>query len=157
MSKRCSDPSHTEKYKDGSCKRCKYLRDKAFAQTPEGRLRQKLAQKKYVSTARGKQKHRDNARLYRKRHPSKVRESQWRAAGLPEPTRIRPRVCEICGGPPKGKPSLVLDHCHITGQFRGWLCSHCNLGIGRLGDTPGALQKALNYLIQNDPTAWLLS
>ena len=41
---------------------------------------------------------------------------------------------------------LVLDHCHDTEIFRGWLCPPCNLGIGVLGDTKGDIKKALNYL-----------
>lgn len=51
--------------------------------------------------------------------------------------------CECCGQPCE-KP--VLDHCHDTETFRGWLCSPCNLGIGVLGDTLDAVQKAVSYL-----------
>jgi hypothetical protein len=41
---------------------------------------------------------------------------------------------------------LVLDHCHDTEVFRGWLCPTCNLGIGVLGDTLKGIKNALNYL-----------
>jgi hypothetical protein len=59
--------------------------------------------------------------------------------------------CDLCGGTNKqkkdgSKKRLALDHCHITGAFRGWLCHKCNLGIGLLGDNPKALQRALDYL-----------
>jgi hypothetical protein len=50
--------------------------------------------------------------------------------------------CECCGK--RGK--LVIDHCHITGTYRGWLCQGCNVAIGRLGDTAQGVQRALDYL-----------
>ena len=51
--------------------------------------------------------------------------------------------CECCGEYCE-KP--VLDHCHYSETFRGWLCSPCNLGIGVLGDTLESLEKAVEYL-----------
>ena len=33
-----------------------------------------------------------------------------------------------------------------TGKFRGWLCHKCNTGIGMLGDSLGAVSKAVEYL-----------
>ena len=40
----------------------------------------------------------------------------------------------------------VLDHCHDTDTFRGWLCERCNLGIGQLGDNIDGVEKAVKYL-----------
>ena len=54
-----------------------------------------------------------------------------------------PDHCECCG---KANGKLVLDHCYDTETFRGWLCSHCNLSIGLLGDTAAGLQRAMDYL-----------
>ena len=65
--------------------------------------------------------------------------------GLPDPTHGITTACECCGGPP-GKKGLVLDHCHTTKEFRGWICTKCNLGLGALGDTAEGLCKALNYI-----------
>jgi hypothetical protein len=48
-----------------------------------------------------------------------------------------------------GQPKLqtwVLDHCHITETFRGWICHHCNTGIGSLGDNIDRLKNAVSYL-----------
>lgn len=39
-----------------------------------------------------------------------------------------------------------VDHCHETGRFRGLLCGGCNTALGKLGDTPEALQRALAYV-----------
>jgi hypothetical protein len=72
-----------------------------------------------------------------------------RSRGLPEPTRPTPTHCELCGGKPDEHCSLHLDHDHRTGKFRGWICSDCNLGLGKLGDTAMHLWRALNYLFRN--------
>jgi hypothetical protein len=74
----------------------------------------------------------------------RAEKKNWKTNNLPVPTRPRPAACECCGG--NGKRALSLDHCHSTGQFRGWLCDNCNLGIGKLGDSVEALQRALEYL-----------
>lgn len=52
-------------------------------------------------------------------------------------------VCACCG---KEEDSPVLDHCHDTEIFRGWLCPPCNLGIGTLGDRLEDVENALSYL-----------
>lgn len=54
-----------------------------------------------------------------------------------------PKNCEACG---KEHDKLVLDHCHETETFRGWLCSPCNLALGTLGDSVERVEKALYYL-----------
>lgn len=50
--------------------------------------------------------------------------------------------CEIC----KKETTLVLDHCHNTGKFRGWICSNCNLGLGLFKDNAQSLLNAIHYL-----------
>tara|TARA_B110000908_G_C10185234_1_gene417667 strand:+ start:103 stop:441 length:339 start_codon:yes stop_codon:yes gene_type:complete len=51
--------------------------------------------------------------------------------------------CECCS---KEYTNPVLDHCHDTESFRGWLCPPCNLGIGILGDRLKDVRNALMYL-----------
>lgn len=61
-------------------------------------------------------------------------------------------VCAVCKNPERRKivgnevAELCVDHCHDTGEIRGLLCSTCNSGIGHLGDTEEALERALEYL-----------
>ena len=44
---------------------------------------------------------------------------------------------------------LQVDHIHGSTTFRGWLCTDCNSGMGKLGDNlEGVLQAAI-YL-END-------
>jgi len=58
-------------------------------------------------------------------------------------TRPSGTPCDNCG---KTNYSLSLDHCHSTGEFRGWLCPICNHAIGMLGDDVEALKRAVSYL-----------
>lgn len=50
--------------------------------------------------------------------------------------------CEIC----KIACKTVYDHCHEKGNFRGWLCNKCNIGLGFMNDNPSTLRAAANYL-----------
>jgi hypothetical protein len=40
----------------------------------------------------------------------------------------------------------VLDHCHETNTFRGWICHHCNTGLGAFSDETTRLAHAMRYL-----------
>jgi hypothetical protein len=42
--------------------------------------------------------------------------------------------------------SWVLDHCHETGKFRGWLCHKCNRALGGFDDDTKTLWRAIKYL-----------
>jgi hypothetical protein len=55
--------------------------------------------------------------------------------------------CEMCGKTEDelGK-KLHMDHDHVTGKFRGWLCGRCNGGIGFLNEDVDLLKKAIEYL-----------
>ena len=58
----------------------------------------------------------------------------------------KPEHCQCCH---KKTEKLEVDHIHGSTTFRGWLCTDCNTGIGKLGDDlPGVLQAAV-YL-END-------
>lgn len=70
--------------------------------------------------------------------------------------------CECCGKSEDdltvhysrtGTPISVwrLDHCHETGQFRGWLCANCNIGLGKFYDDPDLLMKAISYIQKDRP------
>jgi len=45
--------------------------------------------------------------------------------------------CECCGL--EGETSLHLDHCHVTGKLRGFICRSCNIAIGFARDQPSRL------------------
>ncbi|QES52697.1 recombination endonuclease VII [Streptomyces venezuelae] len=56
-------------------------------------------------------------------------------------------LCVIC----LKAPPVHVDHCHETGKVRGVLCFNCNSAIGKLGDDPDTLRRAISYLEGN---AW---
>lgn len=54
-----------------------------------------------------------------------------------------PGPCPICS---KLTDIWILDHCHFTDCFRGYICNSCNLGIGRFNDDVEILERAICYL-----------
>ncbi len=55
--------------------------------------------------------------------------------------------CEICGvREDECFQNLHMDHCHETGEFRGWLCYRCNNLLGRAADSISILRIAAEYL-----------
>jgi quinol monooxygenase YgiN len=73
-------------------------------------------------------------------------------------------VCDICGDDSVNKfhGTLVIDHCHETGQVRGVLCNTCNIAIGCIENSKVSLDKfykaAKRYLnfppAQRNPNSW---
>ncbi len=55
-------------------------------------------------------------------------------------------VCAICDGVCANGDKLAVDHNHVTGAVRGLLCHMCNTALGRFGDNPSTLRKAIAYL-----------
>ena len=41
---------------------------------------------------------------------------------------------------------VVLDHDHITGKPRAWICDSCNTGLGRFKDDISTIENAIKYL-----------
>lgn len=53
----------------------------------------------------------------------------------------------------KGQKRLknwVLDHCHDSETFRGWLCHHCNTGLGAFKDDLNRIKNAVLYLQKHE-------
>lgn len=51
--------------------------------------------------------------------------------------------CECCG---RETDKLNLDHDHVTGKIRGWLCRSCNLALGHVKDDVTHLRCLIAYL-----------
>lgn len=67
--------------------------------------------------------------------------------GKPTPTRRAPVNCEACGKEfIETKKGACLDHDHVTGKFRGWLCQKCNTALGMVGDCAEGVRRLLSYL-----------
>ena len=41
---------------------------------------------------------------------------------------------------------VVLDHNHLNGEVRGWICDSCNTGIGRFKDDIQLMKKAIKFI-----------
>ena len=52
-------------------------------------------------------------------------------------------LCELCGTYSK---RLHLDHNHLDGSFRGYLCANCNQALGKFKDDINKLKKEIEYL-----------
>ena len=61
-------------------------------------------------------------------------------------------ACAICATPFSAMAAKAVhaDHNHQTGEARGVLCHHCNVGLGVFKDSPALLAAAASYL-QNPP------
>ena len=55
----------------------------------------------------------------------------------------KPEYCDCCH---KKTEKLEGDHSHETIIFRGWVCSACNTGMGKLGDDIEGILQAAIYL-----------
>tara|TARA_R100001510_G_C7523268_1_gene117857 strand:- start:38 stop:481 length:444 start_codon:yes stop_codon:yes gene_type:complete len=81
---------------------------------------------------------------------SKVREALRREYGMPDKGYICP-ICNHTEEAVAGKGNTkngawVIDHCHITDTFRGWLCHKCNRSLGGFDDDEDMLGRAIDYL-----------
>jgi len=55
--------------------------------------------------------------------------------------------CCLCGVPEcECEKHLRMDHDHITGQFRGFLCHNCNVALGLLKDDGDLMRRAADYV-----------
>ena len=57
----------------------------------------------------------------------------------------KPEKCECCGKIPE---KWICDHYPGTDNFRGWVCSNCNLAAGYVDDSYEGAVKLVNYLYQ---------
>ena len=80
---------------------------------------------------------REEKKIYNQRQWIKKIEMFEKIAG-----RKRPERCEICGS----KRTIVFDHDHETGKFRGWICDRCNKILGLAKDDINLLNFLISYL-----------
>mgnify|MGYP000848115552 CR=1 FL=1 len=74
----------------------------------------------------------------------------------PIPSKANPYKCDNCSKDIITTKTLQLDHCHLTGKFRGWLCKECNISLGNLGDSIEGLFKTIMLSIIGGLVLFLL-
>lgn len=131
------------------CVPCARLRKTRYQNSPKGRE----TAGRYRQTAKG----RDSTARYSRSDRGKEMAERWRlGAGRESVARSRWRrrgvrietvpeigsACAICGAPDR----LELDHDHLSGMARGFLCRRCNLALGQFRDSPDLLARAITYL-----------
>ena len=62
-------------------------------------------------------------------------------------------ICEV--SLPTIGTDTQLDHNHATGVARGYLCRHCNRGLGGFQDDTARMLRAVDYLRTGGPLAAL--
>jgi hypothetical protein len=135
-----------KKYVESRCKPCNRLRAITYYRANPNAQREKSRRRMARERLQSPGKARERQRAWRAANPDRSRAISRRQRGYPEPTRPEPSLCECCGKQNVAKRTLALDHDHITGQFRGWLCNLCNTAIGKLGDTLEGVERAVAYL-----------
>ena len=111
-----------------------------------------LKRKQYY--AANKEKIRVYQQTQRQQYPRKVKDANMRARhgiSLHEYEQrfyMQGGICKICQCQLFLDKASHLDHDHLTGQLRGFLCVHCNKGLGRFKDNSVLLKQAINYLAE---------
>lgn len=100
-------------------------------------------QEKSLSSYPGHRGHKDRLDTRCRQCISEQNKLRYRLKKIAPP---KPDVCDLCGNKPPHNKKIVLDHCHDTLKFRGWLCDPCNVGLGNLGDNLASLERAVLYL-----------
>ncbi len=85
-------------------------------------------------------------RVQTARRAALVRRMYGEAGVLAEQRRLAGEGCDVCGRRPPGKRGMAIDHCHVTGQFRGLLCAPCNQALGLADEDPARLRALADYL-----------
>lgn len=97
-------------------------------------------------------------RKCRASYRSEINRGKFRGQLTDEEVKLlkKQKHCDICGSEDLGKNknhkhvgklnSLVMDHDHMTGKFRGMLCNLCNRALGNFKDDIKIISNAIEYL-----------
>jgi hypothetical protein len=81
-----------------------------------------------------------------------LKPSERRRLMVDKPTGVF--TCPICNKTsiPGVTANLVIDHDHVTGKARKWICDSCNTGLGRFKDDIKLLEAVIEYLKMHNKT-----
>ena len=83
-------------------------------------------------------------------HMTRIRKDIRSTYGMPDDDYCCP-IClktseDVAGSGGKSAGSWVVDHCHSSDKFRGWLCHKCNRSLGGFEDNVDMMKRAIAYL-----------
>ena len=83
-------------------------------------------------------------------HMTRIRKDIRSIYGMPDDNYCCP-IClktseDVAGSGGKSAGSWVVDHCHSSDKFRGWLCHKCNRSLGGFEDNVDMMKRAIAYL-----------
>ncbi len=113
-------------------------RERAKERYENPAYRKKLLEKQHnewIRSPEKRDKHKKASRKSWMKHRHKISIEEWEKA-------IQKEKCRICTRKftKKGVRRPVTDHCHVTGAFRGIVCSGCNTAEGMLNTPENALR-----------------
>jgi transcription elongation factor Elf1 len=87
---------------------------------------------------------------YSKKVKISPKEKKLYEAENPRPKIGENFTCPICNKTKirNFQNEIVLDHSHIDGSVRGWVCSSCNTSLGKFHDDINILQRAINWILK---------
>ncbi len=133
--------NNTENGFQNRCKTCTRARGKAVYSDPEY----------YVKRKEWRRKNRFAYSLTASRNMAKLRGYQPCNATKEEIEAVFTGRCDICGVPEaECTKKLSLDHCHESGDLRGWLCQCCNATIGMLKNSREIALNAVLYIQRHE-------
>lgn len=130
--------------------------NKTYLKRPEVRAKATARSKDWVE--RNRERHTQYMRTYYRERRDKIAfDSRARKYGISVEAQramleAQGHLCAICRKPERGAsqygyPRLLhVDHDHLTGKVRGFLCGDCNNVLGRATDDPAILRAAADYL-----------
>ena len=128
---------HKKQESDKTCTQCGITKPaEAFAPNQYGKnnrlLRRPVCRECYSKKVKI---NKEEAKDYQERHP--------------RPAIGEKFICPVCRREKtRNFPNdVVLDHSHIDGSVRGWVCSSCNTSIGKFFDDPDILQRARDWIL----------
>lgn len=146
-------------YKDGR-KRCRLCRRKIPTHCPKGHLHEEgnwyynkrgdrhCKACRDIQTRENREKHSEKHIVYQNR--AKVKKYGITLEEYNTLLEKQNFVCAVCKNEYPSDKQLAVDHDHKTNKVRGLLCNNCNVGIGMLNDSIETLEKAINYLKNNN-------
>lgn len=123
--------------------------------TPEQREeRNRKRRERYATDKEYRERERKHAREWTRKNPRKRKAQRLREKYNMELAEFQRMLeaqggkCAICGYQDRTNRNFfpLVDHCHKTEVVRGILCMNCNQGLGKFGDDPELLTKAVEYL-----------